>query len=237
VQQSLLPSRPPERIGFEVAGASLYCDKTGGDYYDYIELPCLGPGAHALVVGDVSGHGISSALLMAGVRAYLRGRAMQPGSAAEIVTDVNRLVAADTEKTVQFMTLLFLVVEAASGRLTWANAGHDPAYVYDPGTDVFTELKGTGIPLGVQPDWRYAEESGTVGPGQILLLTTDGVFEAYDAKGGLFGKERFKETVRRNAGRSAQGILQATLEAVADFRGGAPQHDDITLIVAKAKPA
>ena len=88
-------------------GTSLYCDETGGDYYDYIRLPWLGSDVHTIVVGDVSGHGVSSALLMAGVRAYLRGRASQPGSATEIISDVNRLVSADTRETGQFMTLFF----------------------------------------------------------------------------------------------------------------------------------
>ena len=107
VQQSLLPQSAPVDKRFDIAGGSLYCDETGGDYYDYIELPRLGPDVNAIAVGDVSGHGISSALLMAGVRAYLRSRVLHTGSVAEIITDVNRLVAADTAETSQFMTLFF----------------------------------------------------------------------------------------------------------------------------------
>jgi serine phosphatase RsbU (regulator of sigma subunit) len=236
VQQNLLPQGPPVEKRLDVAGRSFYCDETGGDYYDYIALPCLGPDACALVVGDVSGHGISSALLMAGVRAYLRGRAGQPGSAAEIVTDVNRLVAADTANTFQFMTLFFLVVDAASGALSWVNAGHDPVFLYDRSADRFEELKGKGVPLGVQPDWRYTEHRARIRPGQVLVLTTDGTWEAHNATGELFGKERFKDAIRASAGLPADGILQAVLSAVEGFRGAAPQHDDITLVVAKRQP-
>ena len=112
VQQSLLPQSAPVDKRFDIAGGSLYCDETGGDYYDYIDLPRLGPDVNAIAVGDVSGHGISSALLMASIRAYLRSRVLQTGSLAEIITDVNELVSADTAETSQFMTLLFLAIES-----------------------------------------------------------------------------------------------------------------------------
>ena len=233
VQQNLLPQAPPVKKRLDIAGMTLYCDETGGDYYDYIALPCWGPDAFALVVGDVSGHGISSALLMAGVRAYLRGRAGQPGSAAEIITDVNRLVSADTTNTCQFMTLFFLVVDPQAGRMTWVNAGHDPALLYDPYTDRFEYLPGRATPLGVMEDCLYTDKGAALEPGQILVLTTDGAFETHNNKGDLFGKERFKEVIRHNAGLKAEAILNAVVEAVRSFRGDAAQNDDITLVVAK----
>jgi serine phosphatase RsbU (regulator of sigma subunit) len=233
VQQNLLPQGPPAGKRFDIAGTTLYCDETGGDYYDYVELPGLGLDAFGLVVGDVSGHGISSALLMAGVRAYLRGRAGQPGSAAEIVTDVNRLVAADTSNTYQFMTLLLMAIDAQTDRLTWVNAGHDPALVYDPSSDCFEELRGRGLALGVDEDCQYTEHSAIAKPGQIVILTTDGVFEAHNMEGKLFGRERLKQVIRKNAGLKAEGILKSVCEAVGVFRGEAAQNDDITLVVAK----
>ncbi len=187
------------------------------------------------MIGDVSGHGISSALLMASVRAYLRGRAARPGTAAEIVTDVNRLVAADTETTFQFMTLLFLAVDEDAGRLTWVNAGHEPALVYDLDTDRFTELKGGGLPLGIEGGWRYTEHSADAAPGQVVVLTTDGVFEAHNPENELFGKERVREIVRAGAGLTAEGIMRAIVDAVVAFRGEAAQNDDITLVVAKTR--
>jgi serine phosphatase RsbU (regulator of sigma subunit) len=233
VQQSLLPAAPPEEDCFDIAGASLYCDETGGDYYDYIELPRLGPRVYALVVGDVSGHGISSALLMAGVRAYLRSRIMQTGSAADIINDVNHMVAADTRLTCQFMTLFFLAVDAANRRLSWVNAGHEPATVYHTDRDEFSDLGGKGIPLGVEESWEYKEASAALGTGQIVVLTTDGVWEVRNAEGEMFGKKRFREVIRRNGGRDAAGIRTAIVDAVTAFKGDASQEDDITLVVCK----
>jgi serine phosphatase RsbU (regulator of sigma subunit) len=233
VQQSLLPQHPPKEKRFDIAGSSLYCDETGGDYYDYIELPCLGSDTFAIVVGDVSGHGISSALLMAGVRAYLRGRVTQAGSVAEMISDVNRLVSADTMETHQFMTLFFLVVEAKTGRVTWVRAGHDPALLYSPDEDHFEKLEGQGLPLGVEESWQYGEYTQTLRPGQILVLTTDGVLEAHNEKGEMFGRDRLKEIIRRYAGLGAEGIRLAIIDAVTAFRKKAHQEDDITLVVLK----
>jgi serine phosphatase RsbU (regulator of sigma subunit) len=233
VQQSLLPQRPPEESRFDIAGSSLYCDETGGDYYDYIEMPVMGNDVYAIVVGDVSGHGISSALLMAGVRAYLRGRVAQSGSVAEMITDVNRLVTADTVATNQFMTLFFLVMEAQTGRITWVRAGHDPALLYSPDDDRFEKLEGEGLPLGVEESWQYRHNTKTLRKGQILVLTTDGVLEAHNEKQEMFGRDRLKEIIRRYADLGAEGIRLAVIDAVGAFRGKAPQEDDITLVVLK----
>jgi sigma-B regulation protein RsbU (phosphoserine phosphatase) len=231
VQQSLLPKYTPREHRFDIAGSSQYCDETGGDYYDYIELPELGSDAYAIAVGDVSGHGISSALLMAGVRAYLRSRVTQPGSVAEIITDVNRLVSADTLETNQFMTLFFLVIEAHTDRLTWVRAGHDPALVYSPDSDQFEELKGEGIPLGVEQDWRFNDYHAIVKPQQILVLTTDGIMEARNENGDMFGRDRLKSAIRENANLDAEGVRSAIIQEVSTFMGKAPQEDDITLVV------
>jgi sigma-B regulation protein RsbU (phosphoserine phosphatase) len=233
VQQSLLPQHPPGEMRFDIAGGSRYCDETGGDYYDYIEFPRLGSDVYAIAVGDVSGHGISSALLMASVRAYLRSRVTQAGSVAEIISDVNRLVSADTMETNQFMTLLFLVVEGQTGQLTWVRAGHDPAIVYSPDSDQFGELKGEGIPLGVEQKWHYEDYTATIKAGQILVLTTDGVMETHNQKGDIFGKDRIKEVISRNAGLDAEGIHRAIFNEVEIFRGKEPQEDDVTVVVAK----
>ena len=236
VQQSLLPQHPPRERRFDLSGSSQYCDETGGDYYDYIELPNMGSDVYAIAVGDVSGHGISSALLMASVRAYLRSRVTQSGSVAEIITDVNRLVAADTLETDQFMTLFFMVIEAHTGRLTWVRAGHDPIIVYSPDSDQFGELKGAGLPLGVAQEWQYKDNTATVEAGQILVLTSDGIMETHNENGEMFGRDRLKAAIRDNAGLAADGIRTAIIEAVTTFRGKASQEDDLTLVVFKFSP-
>jgi PAS domain S-box-containing protein len=233
VQQSLLPQHPPKEKRFDLAGSSIYCDETGGDYYDYIELPQIGPDVYGIVVGDVSGHGISSALEMASIRAYLRGRATQGGSVAEIITDTNHLVSTDTTETGRFMTLFFLKIEAQTGQLTWVRAGHDPVLLYSPDSDRFEKLEGEGLPLGVDENYRYTEYTATAEPGQTLLLFTDGILEARNIKGEMFGKNRFKDVIRRNADLGAEGLHAAIIDAVTTFQGEAQQEDDITLVVLK----
>ena len=233
VQQNLLPRTPPEDKCCDIAGASLYCDETGGDYYDYIKLPWLGPKVHAIVVGDVSGHGVASALLMAGVRAYLRGRALQPGSVSEIITDVNRLVSADTLETGQFVTLFLLVIDADTGQLTWIRAGHHPAHFYSPFEGCCGELGGEGLPLGVTENWEYIEYNATAKSGEIFILSTDGVWEAQNDKGEMFGKKRFKKLISKIADLEAKDIRESIIEAITAFQGKTPQNDDITLVVMK----
>jgi len=233
VQQSLLPQHSPSEKRLDIAGSSLYCDETGGDYYDYIELPHIGSDAYGIAVGDVSGHGISSALQMASVRAYLRGRATQGGAVAEIITDVNRLVSADTMETGLFMTLFFLMIEAHNGCTTWVRAGHEPALLYNPDSDHFEKLEGEGLPLGVDENWRYRDYTVTVKPGQILILTTDGLWENRNTKGEMFGRERFIKFIRQNASLAAKEIQASIIEAVTNFQGKAQQEDDITLVILK----
>jgi len=233
VQQSLLPQHSPSEKRLDIAGSSLYCDETGGDYYDYIELPHIGSDAYGIAVGDVSGHGISSALQMASVRAYLRGRATQGGAVAEIITDVNRLVSADTMETGLFMTLFFLMIEAHNGCTTWVRAGHEPALLYNPDSDHFAKLEGEGLPLGVDENWRYRDYTVTVKPGQILILTTDGLWENRNTKGEMFGRERFIKFIRQNASLAAKEIQASIIEAVTNFQGKAQQEDDITLVILK----
>jgi serine phosphatase RsbU (regulator of sigma subunit) len=230
VQQNLLPQRPPQLETIDVAGRSLYCDETGGDYYDYIELP---NGSLGIVVGDVSGHGVSAALLMASVRGYLRARATLSGSTGEIITGVNRLISLDTVETGQFMTLFYLVVEPRNNRISWVRAGHDPGFLYCPHSDQFEALSGAGMALGVDESWKYEDYNRAVTPGQIVLLTTDGIFEAHSPEGEMFGKERFKEIVRKNADLEAEGIRKAIFDTVTEYRGDEPQEDDITLVIIK----
>jgi sigma-B regulation protein RsbU (phosphoserine phosphatase) len=233
VQQSLLPRTPPKDKCCDIAGASLYCDETGGDYYDYIKLPWLGPKVHAIVVGDVSGHGVSSALLMAGVRAYLRGRALQPGSVSKILTDVNRLVSADTLETGQFVTLFLLAIDAETGQLTWVRAGHHPVLFYSPFAGCCGELGGEGLPLGVTENWEYIEYKATAKPGEIFILATDGVWEAQNNRGEMFGKKRFKKRIGKIANLGAEDIRESIIEAITAFQGKTPQNDDITLVIMK----
>lgn len=232
VQQSLLPLQAPRIPNVDLSGQSLYCDETGGDYYDYIRIERNDNQKTAVVIGDVSGHGVSSALLMTSIRAYLRALTRMLDTPADIINNLNRLVSVDTEETAQFMTLFYLEVDHRTRTLVWVRAGHEPAYLYQPDTDSFEELGGQGLALGVDQEWQYQTYAQVIRSGQLLLMTTDGIFETRH-HGQMFGKKRFKEVVRRHHDLNAAGIRKAILAAVDGFRGPERQEDDVTLVVMK----
>ncbi len=232
VQLNLLPKSPPRVEGLDIAGRSLFCDRTGGDYFDFFERDGRDGGRLAVVVGDVAGHGISSALLMATARAFVRIRSSLPGSIASVMTDVNVQLARDVGDSGQFMTLFFLGIDPKEGKITWVRAGHEPAILYDPVSDSFEELVGGGLPLGVDEDWKYEETemSGLTG-GQVLVMATDGVWEARGPDGSMFGKEPLFDIIRKNRDRDAEEILDEIAAALKEFKGGTELEDDITAVV------
>jgi sigma-B regulation protein RsbU (phosphoserine phosphatase) len=239
VQQNLLPKAPPALPGLDIAGATSFCDETGGDYFDYPHLTPQGGAICDVVVGDATGHGVAAALFMATGRALLRaGRGGAPGPAA-LLSLASGLLWQDAMESGRFLTLYYLRLEngglAPEGRLTWARAGHDPALLYDPATDAFEELLGPGLPLGVLPDYAYAEQSHPgLAPGQVLAIGTDGIWEARNPDGEMYGKERFRKVLRATARDTAQAIVAAIHRDVAGFQAGAPRDDDITVVVLKA---
>ena len=234
VQQNLLPKSNLKVDGFDIAGKSVYCDETGGDYYDFITINAAAKQKVGVAIGDVSGHGIPSALLMATVRSSLRQRASLPGGTARIISDVNRQLVKDVEDSGQFMTMFFLALDPASRQLEWVRAGHDPGFVYDPGSDSFSELGGSGIALGVDAEWIYEEYKKTDFPnGQIIFLSTDGVWEARNKKGEMLGKEPILNAIRQNASSDAGQIVDAIFAVLYRFIGEAKIEDDITSVVLK----
>jgi sigma-B regulation protein RsbU (phosphoserine phosphatase) len=234
VQQNLLPAEMPVVKGLDIAGQSIYCDETGGDLYDFLELCCRNSDQIGIAVGDVSGHGISAALLMATVRAFLRSRVTQPGSLSEIINDVNRLVVNDTSETGQFMTLFYAEIEPHGKGLRWVRAGHDPALLYSPDMDNFEELKGKGIALGIDDGSEYhSQKIEGLSQGQVLLIGTDGLWETQSESGEMFGKKRLKSLIKQNAHLSSAEIITSIIEAIQAFRKSIRQADDITLVVIK----
>ena len=234
VQKSLLPKSAPDVPGLDVAGRSVPWEEIGGDLYDYVPVDGLaGPGL-TVAVGDIAGHGVDSALLMTTARAVLRERLARSGSLAQVLSDVNDTLYVDFYSTSRFMTMFLLTMEPG-GRLRWARAGHDPAVLYCPERDTFTELGGKGLPLGVLDTAEYEEETADdLCPGRILAVGTDGIWETRGPSGEMFGRERFRDVLRNNAHESAQGILNAVYDAVRDHTGGLKTQDDITLVVVKA---
>ena len=236
VQQNLLPKSNLKINGYDIAGKSVYCDETGGDYYDFIIIDDAAEQKIGVTIGDVSGHGIPSALLMTTVRSSLRQRLSLPGSTARIISDVNRHLARDVEDSGQFMTMFFLVIDTATRQLEWVRAGHDPGIVYDPGSNAFSELGGSGMALGVYGGWIYEDNrKSDFSNGQIIFLSTDGIWEARNKKGEMLGKEPVLNTIQQNAYLDATQIIDAVFDTLDNFIDGAKIEDDMTSVVIKMK--
>lgn len=235
VQQNLLPRVSPVVPGLDIAGRSKYCDTTGGDYFDFI--PCANgrDGDLFITVGDVSGHGIQSALLMASVRATLRLRASQTQDLGQIVSDVNRMFCKDIRKIDgHFMTLFLCDIDREERTIRWVRAGHDPAILYDAEQDIFSELRGEGnLPIGIFETEIYTSVKADVCNGQIIVIGTDGIWESENADGKMFGKERLKELIKIKHNKPASQILEAVFDAVESFCRPLSSKDDQTLIVIK----
>jgi sigma-B regulation protein RsbU (phosphoserine phosphatase) len=234
VQQNLLPVKDPRFCGLDIAGKSIYCDETGGDYFDFFDTAGTDEKKYGVVIGDVSEHGIPSALLMASARAFMRQRTALSGSIAEIVGDVNHQLTRDVEDTGRFITLFYLQIDMNSRSLGWVRAGHEPATLYDPATDRFEELSGKGIALGIDDGWQYAENKrADLAAGQIILLSTDGIWEARNQMDEMFGRQDTYDIIRQNSHRSAAKIQDTILNALHRFQQGVAPADDITLVIIK----
>lgn len=233
VQQNFLPDQPPAMEGLDIAGISIFSDETGGDFYDYIpctqEKSCLG-----IAVGDVSGHGIGAALLMASSRSLIRQSVGFTGAPGDGVALANRHLTRDTSGTGRFLTLFMAVLDHKAQRMTWVNAGHIPPLLFDPLEKTISKLAGGDIPMGVEEEWSYMERN-TPYPtqGQILVMGTDGIWEAMNPRREMFGDMRVEEVLRENHAGSAREIADALIAAVKKFQNGTPQDDDLTVVVVK----
>ena len=238
VQRSLLPDKPPDIEHFQVAGRNIACEEVGGDYFDYLMSTEDGENRFSAVVGDITGHGVDSALLMSSARAFLRMRASQAGTNVDIIRAMNRHLSRDVEKSGRFMTLFYLSFDNRLKSLEWIRAGHDPALRYDPADDSFEELKGPGLALGVDLDYEYtSQQKSDLQPNQIFLIYTDGLWEACNEEREMYGKQRLKDCLRRYASLDAQGILENICSDQLDFCNGVKNEDDLTLVVVKYTPA
>jgi len=234
IQQHLLPLEAPTLTGFDIAGRSVYCDETGGDYYDFIELMGVGPDQLGVAVGDVTGHGIGAALLMASARGVLRSHAGLHGrDLGDLFGTLNTHLVRDTGDA-RFMTLFYGVIDARARTLQWTSGGHDPALWLRRHSGQIEELPNTGIPLGVIAEATYGSEGPLhLDAGDVIIIGTDGIWESANAGGELYGKDRMREVLTALAERSAQDIYAAIVESARAFRAAEPQKDDVTLVVIK----
>jgi len=234
VQQNLLPRSNPQFAGLDIAGISIYCDETGGDYFDFFDSAAADAKKYSVVIADVSEHGIPSALLMASTRAFLRQRSALSGSIASVVTDVNRQLTRDVDDSGRFITLFYLQIDMNHRSLRWVRAGHEPAVLYDPLTDRLEELSGKGIALGIDGSWQYEEEEhADLAAAQIIVLSTDGIWEARNPHDEMFGKQALYSIIRQNSHAGAAEIQGAILAELRQFQQGVQPADDITLVIIK----
>jgi len=231
LQQNLLPRHDPQVAGLDISGASIYCDETGGDYYDYFNLPDDRLG---IVVADASGHGVGAAMHMTTVRAFLHFGMRDYQGPARLLSNINAYVTRDSSRTGNFMSLFFLEIDAKSKSLRWVRAGHEPALVFQQAGKKFAELNGKGMALGVVEDFQYDEFSQRGwNSADIILIGTDGISESRNKNGEMFGQERLRDIIRHHADASAKTIRDTVISSIQHFRGQAPQEDDVTLVVVK----
>ncbi len=235
VQQNLLPKEAPEIPGYDLAGMSRYAEATGGDYYDFI-LPGNTPlKTIGVAVGDVSGHGFASALLMTQARALLRANTIQHESPVAQIQLLNGNLCRDAQGG-RFMTLFYLLMEPETGLLRWTNAGHENALRYDTRSGHLYTLSGADIPLGVDSQWQFHESRcHEFHHGQWLLIFSDGIPETRNKEGESFGHGRLKHLLQNHAHSTAQDLCTQIFSAVDAFRNGAVQRDDMTVVAIHRK--
>ncbi len=235
IQQNLLPGTAPKLDGLELAGNCKYCDETGGDYYDFIELDQLGPGTVGIALGDVTGHGIGAALLMATARSVLRSNAQHYGADLTKLFEVlNRHIESDTDYD-KFITLFYGILDANQKSLVWVSGGHDPALWYHKDNGKIEELPNTGMPVGIMENASF-EQGGPVflKAGDVVVIGTDGIWEAQNESGVMFGKDRLRNIIIRDSEKPANEICSQIIDDVTNFSSPTPQLDDITLVVIKS---
>jgi len=234
VQRSLLPNLNPQIDGLDISGKNVACNEIGGDYFDFFWDPDTLQSPFTAVVGDITGHGVDSALLMATARAFLRMRASQIGTIKDIVTEMNHHLTEDVYDTGNFMTLFYLTINADRSHIEWIRAGHEPAWLYDPDNESFEELKGPGLALGIDKSFTYQVNQKTgLKKGQVIIIGTDGIWEGHNKSGEMFGKHRLKEIVRENAAFSSEKILNEIFQEYTQFIQGTQPEDDVTLVAIK----
>jgi serine phosphatase RsbU (regulator of sigma subunit) len=231
IQFDLLPREAPAVEGLEFATRIEFMTEMGGDYYDFISFE---DGHLAIVCGDVMGKGLAAALIMAMVRSLLHEAARARRSPGRVLREVNDGLARDLEGQALpfFLTLIYALYDPARQRLTVAGGGHNPLLVFGGAGERRVASRG-GL-LGVRPGLEFPEDTLRLSPGDVVALYTDGVTEARNTAGELFGIERLCSLLRGVRALSPEAILETVLAEVADFRGGMPPADDLTLLLVRA---
>jgi serine phosphatase RsbU (regulator of sigma subunit)/predicted ester cyclase len=224
IQQASLPKEVPTLQGWQISPFYQPAREVGGDFYDFFELP---NGRLGIVVGDATGKGVPAALVMASARSMLRAVAQNSESPGDVLRRVNDTLVTDIPPNM-FVTCFYAILDPNSGSLTYANAGHDLPYVHQG--DSAEELRARGMPLGLMPQMSYEEKEIVFEAGEAALLYSDGLVEAHDPKGEMFGFPRLRALVAEH-GAEESSLGDFLLEKLYTFVGeGWEQEDDITLL-------
>lgn len=230
IQERLYPKQPPDAPGYDIAGSVFSASATCGDYLDFIQVQ---EGLLTIAVGDVCGHGIGPALLMAETRAYLRSLCGVYSEPDRILDRLDHILSEDLDDS-RFVTLLVANLDTEHGHITCASGGHPPAFILDASGALKHEIGATGTPLGLYPELPFkCHAPQSLARGDIVVLYTDGITESRAPDGECFGEERMLEVVRSHRGEPASRIVEELYRAACAFTHGAPQLDDITLAVCR----
>jgi serine phosphatase RsbU (regulator of sigma subunit) len=228
IQGGTLPDKAPQIAGADLAGYNAACRTVGGDYYDF--FPYSGNRV-GLALGDVSGKGMPASLMMMALNARVQVLAEEPGNLGSFMMRLNKATCAKCPSN-RFITFFFAVLDTGTGDVAYANAGHNPPILVraDGSAEM---LRGGGPVLGILPIAPFSEMHTVLDHGDMLVLYSDGVTEANNPAYDEFDEERFIDVLRRHRDCPASAIVEAVTRALAEFASGAPQADDITLLVAK----
>jgi sigma-B regulation protein RsbU (phosphoserine phosphatase) len=225
VQESFLPQHAPEIVNYRFGAHYTPAQEVGGDFYDFLRLD---KGRTAIVVGDVSGKGVPAALYMARLGSDLRTLAFTEKDPARALKKLNDLLVGRSRRGM-FATLLYLELDPGTGRMTASNAGHLPPIVRRADGTVKRFSPAGGSPLGILPGIDFGQEDLALAPGDTVVLYTDGIIEAMNARDELYGYERLEELIRKGPS-DPDALTSAIIGDVNRFTGLSPQHDDMTLV-------
>lgn len=230
IQLGLLPSRVPQLPGVTIAGICVPAKEVGGDYYDYLARE---DGTLDLVIADVSGHNVGSALLMAETRTFIRALAASLVSTDQVLADLNEFFYEDLSQAELFITMVFLKYRPEEKLLDYSSAGHNPPIVYRAASGTIERLDAEGLILGVMQGIVFERKQLHLEPGDLLLLYTDGITEAENHRGDFFGDDRLSSLLKSLTSFEPQQIIDQLLEQVRLFTGVHNFNDDISLVVMK----
>lgn len=229
IQEAALPESIPDRPEFDIWAAMTPARDVGGDLYDYflVDESRLG-----FVIGDVSGKGLSAAMMMSVSRSLLKALALKGAEPKNCLADLNRLLYPDTLPEM-FVTVFYGVLELASGRVSYCNAGHNPPFVITNDRDVRLLDRTESIAVCLLPDFEYKQKEVVLEPGDAILLYTDGVTEAMSPTGTEFTEERLQKLLRESSSKTSAELIKVVLRSVTAHADGARQSDDITTLALK----